>query len=196
LRSKAITSRTTRSDWVSIAAILSPIAIFLALIAVPRLPGDATIEFVKANWGSIASVWGLGVSIYVLFVAKGARKAAEDARAAERLRTALEEMEDAEEKCNQVGLFARVPKWELVQLRAEEVMSICRATNARWGEDPSLTETRNNLLLVAALMRSIIEEASKPKVSLKNILNAQLDGKEKLTAIVGQIHKSEESRSK
>ena len=155
----------------------------------------ATTAFVAKNWGSIASVWGLGVSFYVLFVAKGARKAAEDARSAERVRTALEELEDAREKCTQLGQFARIGKWDLVHLRAQEVMATCRATVARWGEDQALKDSRNKVLQVATLMRSIVEETHNDDVNRKAILEAQLNSDEKLSAVVGRIHKEQESGS-
>jgi hypothetical protein len=182
-------------DWTPAAAILAPPAIFALLVVIPGLPHAAIVEFAKKNWGSIASAWGLGISVYVLFVAKGARKAAEEARSAERVRTVLEELEDAAEKSRHLGLFARAKKWDLVQLRAEEVMTDCRTIVARWGEDEVLKESKNKLLMVATMMRSIAEEAGKADVSSENIVNAQLNASEKLSVVVGKAHKGQESRS-
>lgn len=175
--------------------MLSPVAVFALLFGF-SVTRSATTEFVANNWGSIASVWGLGVSIYVLFVAKGARKAAEDARSAERLRTVLEELEDAAKKCTELGQFARAQKWDLVHLRAQEVMASCRVTVARWGEDSALRDYRNKVLQVATFMRSIVEETNKDTVSQKTISDAQLNSDEKLSAVVGRMHKEQESGSK
>jgi len=36
-------------------------------------------DFLKQNWGNLASVLGLSVSVWVLVVARKAREAAEDA---------------------------------------------------------------------------------------------------------------------
>lgn len=192
---RPIPPQFTKSDWFPIAAALSPVPVFALLFAL-SVTRPATTEFVEENWGSIASVWGLGVSIYVLWVAKGARKAAEEARSAERVRTALEELEDAAEKCTQLGQFARAQNWDLVHLRAQEVMVRCRTTVERWGEDPALKESRNKVLQVATFMRSIVEETHSANVNPKNILTAQLNSDEKLAAVVGKIHREQESRSK
>jgi hypothetical protein len=191
---RLINPRISQSNWVPAAAVLAPLVVFVLLVALP-LSRDVTLKFTKENWGSIASVWGLGVSIYVLFVAKGARKAAQAAIAAERGRTVLEQLEDAAEKNSHIGLFARGGKWDLVQLRAEEVMTSCRTIVARWGDGEVLKESRNKLLMVATQMRSIVEEAGKNNASAENIFNAQLDASEKLSVVLGKAHKQQESGS-
>src|SRR5216683_7734401 len=121
------------------------------LLVVPASRG-MTIEYVAKNWGDLASVWGLGVSLYVYFVAQGARNAAEEARSAERLRTALAGLEDAASKCIEVGQFAGNQKWDVVELRAQEVMACCRTTVAAWGDNRALKESKNRLNEVATLM--------------------------------------------
>jgi hypothetical protein len=143
----------------------------------------------------MASVWGLAVSFYVLVVARGARKAAEEARSAERLRTALAGLEDAAAKCIEVGQFARNQKWDVVELRAQEVMARCRTTLAAWGDNPALKESRNKLNEVATLMRSIIEESRSNNVNRKTILSAQLDSDEKLSVVVGKIKREHKTGS-
>lgn len=156
----------------------------------------ATTQFLKENWGSIAAVLDVFLSLYVIVIATGARRAAEDAKSGERLRTALEELEDAAKKCTEVGQFARDQKWDLVHLRAQEVMTSCRSTVARWGEDKGLKDSRNKVLQVADLMRSIVEETNNPNLSQKAILAAQLNSDEKLAVVVGKIHKEQESGSR
>jgi hypothetical protein len=168
---------------------------FALSVTIPGLPRTAILCFVKENWGSIASVWGLFVSIYVLFVAKGARKAAREAITAERGRTVVEELEQAMEKNSHIGLFARDRKWDLVHLRAQEVMTSCRTIVARWGEDDVLKESKNKLLMVATQMRSIVEEANKEGANSESIVNAQLNASERLSAVLGKAHKERESGS-
>ena len=155
----------------------------------------ATIQFAGRNWGNIASVWGLAVSFYVLTVARGARRAAQDAVSAEKLQTALAGLKDAAAKCTEVGQFAGVQKWDVVRLRAEEVMTCCRTTLAAWGENEALTESRRKLNEVALLMRSIIEESHNTDVNEKTILKAHLDSREKLSVVVGKIQKEHKSGS-
>jgi nitrogen regulatory protein PII-like uncharacterized protein len=189
---RPIAPKATKSDWFSIAAILSPLLLFAVLFCAPRTRA-ATTEFVHKNWGNIASVWGLGVGIYFLFVAKGARTAAQEAKSEERLRTALEELEDASEKCRHIGQLVHDQKWELVRLRAQEVMGSCRAIAARWGNDPSVKDHRNQVIQVATFMRSVVEETHNDTVNGKNILRAQLNSDEKLTTVAGKIHREQES---
>ncbi len=192
---RTTTGSTSKSDWPPILALASPALAFVSLLVIPATRA-AAIQFATQNWGNIASAWGLVVSFYVLFVAKGARKAAEEARSAERLRTALEELEDAAKKCTELGQFTRDQKWDLVHLRAQEVMASCRSTVARWGEDPALKDSRNKVLQVATFMRSIVEETNKGTISQKTVSDAQLNSDEKLTAVVGKIHREQESGSK
>ena len=165
--------------------------LFVLLLAFPTT-SQATIELVKESWGNIASVWGLLVSFYVLFVAKGARTAAQT----ERLRTALQNLEAAAEKCNQLGQFARAQKWELVQWRAREVEACCRATVARWDGDETLKNPRNKVLQVAALMSSIVEETDKANVNRNTILDAQRNSEGKLNTVVGTLQREQDSGSK
>jgi hypothetical protein len=163
----------------------------VALAALLGIPATrkVTTQFTTQNWGNIASVWGLVVSFYLLFVATGARRAAQEARSAERLRTALAGLEDAAAKCIQVGQFARNQKWDVVELRAQEVMARCRTTLAAWGDNSALRESRNKLLEVAVLMESIIQESRNTNVNRKTILDAQLDSDVKLSVVVGKIQK-------
>jgi len=195
VRSHPIPPQFTKSDWFPIAAALSPLLVFALLFVLP-VTRPATTEFVEDNWGSIAGVWGLGVIISVLGVAKGARTAATKAVSAEQVRTALEELEDAAEKCTQLGQFARDQKWDLVHLRAQEVMVRCRTTVERWGGNDALKDSRNKVLQVATFMRSIVEETHSASVNRKIILDAQLNSDEKLAAVVGKIHREQESGSK
>ncbi len=189
-------SRPRRTNgWIPLAFILGPPLVFVVALNIPGAPGLATLAFVGRNWGNVASVWGLAVSIYVLVVARGARKAAEEARSTERLRTAVEGLQEAAEKTRQIGLLARANKWDLVQLRSEEVLTICRSTVARWGDQDVLKESKNKLLTVSTIMRSIAEESGKPDVDAGQVVKAQLDASEMLSSVVGKAHKGHESRS-
>jgi hypothetical protein len=191
-RANFISAPKTNVDWAPIGAAVAPLGVFVLLVVIPGLPHATILKFVRENWGGIASVWGLGVSIYVLFVAKGARKAAEEARSIEQVRTVLEELEAGAEKIGHLGLFAHGSNWDLVRLRAEEVMTSCRTIVARWGDDPVFRDSRNKLLMVATLMRSIIEEANKDTVDSGRVIEAQLNASEKLSAVVGRVYKEKE----
>jgi len=55
--------------------------------------------------GTIAGVIGLILSVYVVIVARGAREAAEAARSLGQKRNLVEELENANQKIQQVGNF-------------------------------------------------------------------------------------------
>ena len=74
--------------------------------------------------GVVASVAGFLLSLYVLKVAKGARRAAEEARALARKRDLVEELGDASQKLQQVGNFLQRGEWLGVQIRTAEVLAI------------------------------------------------------------------------
>lgn len=92
-------------------------------------------------------------------------------------------------------MYARNGKWDAVQLRAEEVMNCCHSTVARWKEDPSFTESSNDLLMIATQMRSIILETVKSNMRTTNILGAQVTSSEKLSEVIGRIQREQDSRS-
>ena len=161
------------------------------LLAIPPTRAD-TIDYLLQNWGNIASAWGLIVSLIVLFFAKNARAAAEEAKLAARTRGALEDLQVALICSSLVGQHARERNWTVVQLKAEEVMGCCRTTVNRWGDDVALKGSRNRLNQAAEQMRSIAEEASKPEANLETIVRAQLEAHEKLSAVVGKILREQE----
>jgi hypothetical protein len=150
-----------------------------------------TLCFLARNWGNVASGAGFFLSIYVLIVAKGARAAAREAR----LRTVLEDLEGASQKCNDVGLFAEDQKWPLVKLRAAEVEATCRSITARWEKDDALKQARNKVLEVADLMLSIVEAIDNQAPDRQTILAAQRNSNTKLAVVVGRMQGKEGSRS-
>lgn len=155
----------------------------------------AAAEFQRRNWGNLISTWGLGVSIGALIFAKGAKKAAEEARSAERLSTALASLEAALVKCLEIGQLAGAQKWPAVEIRAQEVLQVCHTTLAAWGDKDALTDSRRRLSEVATLMRSIVEETRNATVNTKTVLKAQLDAHVKLSVVVGKIQKAHTSGS-
>jgi hypothetical protein len=61
--------------------------------------------------GTLASSIGLGVSVWVLVVAQGAKKAAEEARTIARRKNLLEELGVAEHKMQELGVFLQQEEW-------------------------------------------------------------------------------------
>lgn len=108
----------------------------------------------------MASVWGLAIGIYVLVVATGARRAAEQARRKFDTQSLAEEFEAATHKIQEIGHFLSVGNCEVVRIRAEEVSNTCQSTLGRWGNDPMRKRSKNNVILAARIMRSIAERAA------------------------------------
>jgi len=181
-----------------IAVILAPPLIIIALLIFEIISWLNLKLFLRNNWGNVGSAWGLLIATYVLFVAKGAKRAAEDARARQRERTVVEELEEARSKIQQVGLFARNEKWDVVQLRAEEVLGSCRAAIARWGGDPITEEAKNRLISATTIVRSIAELAASSSVrdlnerQRRDIIRAQLEVTELLSTVLGQSRRVQE----
>lgn len=178
-------------------AILGPLVVIAVFTVTQGISWMAMRHFVENKGGDVASIWGLLVGFYVLVIAKGVKKAAEESRARERGRSVVEEVEAARNKIQIVGHFVRDAKWDLVQLRAEEVMSSCRTVNERWSN--LLPESiRNDLLTTATFARSIANVAGKSSVNAltnkerEKLVKTQLDASELLSTVLGQCRKIHE----
>jgi hypothetical protein len=113
--------------------------------------------------GAVASVLGLGFTIYVLSVAKDAKSAAEAARdaalSAVRKRTLVEDLEDVRRMVQQVGNLIQQEEWTAVHMRTEEIVGTCKSATARWGDALSV-ETRDGIGTAGTLLQSIAAKSS------------------------------------
>jgi hypothetical protein len=156
-------------------------------------------DLLKQNWGNLASVLGLGVSVWVLVVAQKAREAAEEARGAARLKSLLEELELANNKSQLLGVFLIQRKWEIVQLLVDEALGACQSALARWGDH--LTHSKNSLLDVCTVFRSISEaclsSTTRPvsEEEWQQTMRAQREARELISVVLGQVRKAEERSS-
>lgn len=104
--------------------------------------------------GSIASIAGLGLSGWVLFVAKGARRAALAANRTARRRSLVEELESLSHKFQQVGILIQQEQWAAVQMWVDEVTATCRVILTRWPDHLSI-DRRNDLMSATTLAASV-----------------------------------------
>jgi len=111
------------------------------------------------NWGNIASVAGLVVSAFTLWFAKKARIAAEDAKAAARRQSLIDELQDAQKKAEDLGAYLHQQKWEIVHLRSQEVITSCSQILLRWGAESLSTASHKNLLRAGQQSGSIAQIA-------------------------------------
>jgi hypothetical protein len=147
--------------------------------------------------GTVASVAGLGISIYLIFVTQAARDAARDARSLARKLNLVEELENASQKIQQVGSFIQQDQWVAVRLRSEEILSACQITLSRWPDH--LTETRKNEIITASgLIRSIAMSAAnhvdgKMEIGRKKKVNdAHIRASAHISSALGEARRSQE----
>lgn len=114
--------------------------------------------FFLENWGSLASVLGLLVSLGTFLVAQRAKNAAREARDAARRRNLAEEIQETMTKAVQIGLFLPQSRWDIVWLRAQELVAASSTVRARW-EDHLDEASKNSLLLIRSLSQSIVSAA-------------------------------------
>ena len=110
------------------------------------------------NWGNVASLLGLAVSVVTLAVASKAREAAEAAKAAARRQSFTEVLQDAVRKNEQVGLFVAQRKWDIVWLRAQETANAASLSLTRWPLELGAS-SKDNLLRSQQLSNSIASVA-------------------------------------
>ena len=118
----------------------------------------ALVELMAHRWGDFASLLGLIVSAVTLFVATKARDAAEATRAVARRQSLTEVLQDAARKSEQVGIFLSQQKWDIVGLRAQEIIAATSLVLTRWSEELSL-DSRSSLLRCQGLSSSIADVA-------------------------------------
>lgn len=147
--------------------------------------------------GTVASVLGLGIGIWVLIVAKGAKDAADAARAWARKRTLAEELNQAKQHIEQVGDFLSKQEWMAVRIRSQEVMTLCRESLTRWPDGLS-APSRDDILSASRLVHSIADKAASPDANLfrpadlKRLSTTQLRAAEFISGALGEARRREE----
>lgn len=147
--------------------------------------------------GTIASIAGFALGLYVLHVAEGARSAAQDARVLARKRNLAEELEQNMKYIEQVGSYLQGREWEAVRIRSQEVLASCSESLTRWPDGLS-EQRRNDVLTVSSLIRSIASEAAAAQANnfgpkkLKILSQTQLQAIDLLSSALGEARKRAE----
>jgi hypothetical protein len=153
--------------------------------------------FLVQNWGNVASVAGLLVSIWVLIVARKAKQAAGEARSAARLKNLVEVVAEANAKLQQVGTCLAAQQWDVARHLAGEVAGVCRLVKERW-HDYMTRSSRGSLLEVSRIAKSIADVTTEAnmrqltKAERREALDSQLAAINLLSSIVGEIRRTEE----
>jgi hypothetical protein len=138
------------------------------------------------------------VSIYLIFVTRGARKAAQDAKdavqAATRKRGLIEELENVNHKADQLGALLQHQQWFAVQMRIQEILTICTQVLSRWPDGLS-EDKRDDLLTAAELARSISTKISASEFDGSErgrLVGVQLKISTRISSALGEARKTEE----
>lgn len=119
-------------------------------------------QALKYNWGSIVSVAGLVISVLTLRAATKAKAAANAAKTEARRRNLSEDLHDAQTKSEQIGIFIRERRWDLVFLRSQEVTSACSLVLSRWTDELNAA-SRDQIRLARNEVSSICKVATRAK---------------------------------
>jgi hypothetical protein len=154
--------------------------------------------FVWTAVGTVASVIGVFLSWYVIHVTRGARAAARAAEMAvqtsSRKRDLIEELEGLHHKADQLGALLHQEQWFAVQMRIQEISTICSQIVSRWPDGLSVKK-RGDLLTAAEIARSIATAISTRQVGSSDrgkLVDSQLRLGEHISGALGQARKAEE----
>ena len=150
--------------------------------------------------GTIAGLLGLGLTIWLIVIAQGARAAARDAersvQAYARKRGLVEELEIANHRADQLGALLH-EQWFAAQMRIQEIQSICSQILSRWADGLS-DEKRGDLLRAAELARSIAKRlppgsgTTPTEVERGKLVDVQLRVNGHISSALGEARKTEE----
>lgn len=147
--------------------------------------------------GTVTSAAGLGVGIYVLLAVKQAKEAAEDAFALAKQRDLVEQLEEASERIQQMGIFAKGRQCDVLHLRANEVLSRCNEIAMRWPEHLG-DDAKNDVMKARTQVRSIADvtfQAASEPLSDRHwirISKAQLEANTLISGALGSARKRAE----
>ncbi|MEP7364150.1 MAG: hypothetical protein ABI972_12915 [Acidobacteriota bacterium] len=127
------------------------------------------MDWVANNWGNVASVVGLLVSIATLWVAQGARKAAQAARAEVHRKVLTDDLAMLASHARDMASFVSGEQWAWADMRALELITELNRVSERWKLrlPPEIAESL--LLAIEELMscRQILVRAPAKAVSAR-----------------------------
>jgi hypothetical protein len=128
-------------------------------------------EFIKQNWGNLASVIGLIISIVTLLFARRASQAAKEAKAAVLRRNVADDLEDAERQAQEIIFFLGQKQWSISRLKADELHRKALWIRERWAS--LLTEESRTQIIDAMIQLNLLVE-NLDKIVDNNLSDEQL----------------------
>lgn len=147
--------------------------------------------------GTVASVLGFFLGIWVLCTTIGARKAAQDALSIARRRGLVEELEEASQKVQQIGDHTTSQDWGVVRVRSDELIAGLKVVLSRW-QDGLSEGARDDLLMAGNLISSIKQLASESVLTpltdtqKRKVAQAQTKTNELVGSVLGEARRREE----
>lgn len=184
--------------WGPLFVLLGPPLLTLVVALWMDISQEILLLFIRQKMGDIASVWGLFLGLYILFVATGAKRAAVHTQTKVEGRDLARELEDARKQIEQLGVFVQDKKWDLVHLISNQVLSSCTYAIARWGDHPSQGKAKVALVNATTIVRSIVKTTSRFKDNglttrqVNDLRDAQVTASELLVTALGESRKIQE----
>ena len=136
-------------------------------------------EWITNNWGNLASVAGLLVSIGVLFLSRRAAVAANQAKLAIERRSAAQDLRDCGEKISFMKVFCDNANWQVGSFVCSGLLQDVSFLSNRWAIHFG-TETKANLNALTTQLDTL--NAQLRKFTLRPPKQAELDSL--LTALI------------
>jgi hypothetical protein len=109
------------------------------------------LEWLSDNWGDLASCVGLAVSIWLLFISRGARKASQEARAAVFRRNLVDDLRGFSEDVQFVVSLVQSCNWGLAASRCSRLLQGLHFFSGRW-EGVLNSDSRKSLTRIIVQM--------------------------------------------
>ncbi len=113
-----------------------------------------TRKFLLTNWGNLASVVGLILSLLAAILASRASKAAEGARRAVLSRTMAEEISGGYKLASEITMLIGISQFNMALTKCSDLLDVPNRIRIRWLEALATT-SKNNWLLARQQLDSI-----------------------------------------
>lgn len=113
-------------------------------------------DFIEKNWGNLASVAGLIISVFTLLFARRASQAAREAREAVLKSNLADDLQEAVNQSQELRVFLGINQWRIARLKAVELQDKAIWLRERWEQELDL-ESLNRLTEAGVQLQRIVE---------------------------------------
>lgn len=116
---------------------------------------EAWVVWMATNWGNIASVAGLALSVWVIVVAKRAKEAVDDLRQTFARRSLAQDLRDCGEDVSLVNVLTDGEKWDLAATTCYRIIQKISFLETRWSAHVD-DDSRKAITVVGSQLETII----------------------------------------